>query len=159
MRRHLLLLSAAVLLGLAACDSTPAPTAAAPTSTAPTSTAPATAAPVPTAPSTTAPVPTVKTSRTASAKVTRKPVRHPDCPSAKALERLVDLPEDWYFPASNVHCWKDWATAWPAGPNLGDGAYFFHYRPSAGWKYHSQGSAVDCASLGIKEPSPICYED
>lgn len=147
-RRHLLLPVATVLFGLTACTPASAPVAA--PASAPATTAPeATAAPKTTTPptATTAPKATKTSDRTAAS---------PGCPSAKDLERLVDLPKDWYFVPSSVECWKGWATARPDGPNHGDGDYLFRYQRSAGWKYHSQGSAYDCADLGIKEEGPIC---
>ena len=78
------------------------------------------------------------------------------CPSAKALEKLVDLPEGWHFVPSKVQCWKGWATAEPRRTTPGDGVYLFRYHAGTGWRYHSQGSAFDCKDLGINEPAPFC---
>ena len=170
-RHRLLLPLTTVVLGLTACTSAPA-AAPAPV-TAPTSPS---SAPGPVVPSASAPASAdakadVKTEATATATVTPKAGTTPKsevtartkptqrtapCPSAKALEKLADLPEGWRFVPSSVECWHDWATADPQGPNDGDGIYLLRYRAGKGWKYHSQGSAYDCAALGIREPAPFC---
>jgi hypothetical protein len=150
-RPRVLLPVAVILLGLTACESTPAaaPRSAAPPSSAPTSAAvaPSSAAPKATAPATSRPVAT---------RTPDRPAGVAKCPSAKALEKLADLPEDWYFVPSTVECWKGWARATPDGPDHGDGFYLFRYKAGNGWKYHSQGSAYECQELGIKEESPFC---
>jgi hypothetical protein len=120
---------------------TAAVTSAAP-SAAPTSAAPRTAPPS-------------SPARPSSPRTSNRP-QYPDCPSAKALEKLADLPKDWYFVPSTVECWKGWARATPDGPDHGDGFYLFRYKAGNGWKYHSQGSAYECQELGIKEESPFC---
>ena len=147
-RHRLLLPVTAVVLGLTACASTPA---AAPAPVAP----PVSAAPVSSssAPTSVTPSATAPT----SVKVKTEPSqRTANCPSAKALEKLAELPEDWRFIPSSVECWQDWATADPEGPSDGDGIYLFRYRAGKGWTYHSQGSGYHCAELGIREPAPFC---
>ncbi|MCY1136368.1 hypothetical protein OWR29_00035 [Actinoplanes sp. Pm04-4] len=95
-----------------------------------------------------------------SSTTTSNPPRYPDCPSAKTLEKLVDLPEDWSFVPSSVKCWQTWATAAPQGPTPGDGIYLFRYEPGPGWRYHSQGSSYRCQDLGITEGDPpFCEMD
>jgi len=151
--RHALLPVAAVVFGLTACGSTPAPApvpAALPSvattsaAAATTSAAPADSAPAPARPAATqAPTPKAGT-------------RAGECPSAKALEKLADLPKDWHFVASRVECWKEWATAVPEGPATGDGVYLFQYKAGSGWSYHSQGSGYHCKELGINEAAPFC---
>jgi hypothetical protein len=140
----------AVLFGLTACTSTPAlaplSTAAPSTAAAPTS-APTSAVATRVAPATSRPRATETSDRTA---------RGPKCPSAKALEKLVDLPKDWYFVPSSVECWKGWAWADPEGPFPGDGFYLFRYKAGTGWRYHSQGSGYRCEDLGINETAPFC---
>jgi len=89
-------------------------------------------------------------------KTPQSPAGGAECPSAKALEKLVDLPKGWHFVASSVECWKGWATADPEGPTPGDGVYLFRYQNGTGWRYHSQGSGYDCKDLGINEPAPFC---
>jgi len=145
-RHRLLLPVTAVVFGLTACASTPA---AAPAPVArPVSAAPVSPSSAPTS---------VTPSATAPTSVKAKPSqRTAPCPSAKALEKLAELPQDWRFIPSSVECWQDWATADPEGPSDGDGIYLFRYRAGKGWKYHSQGSAYDCAELGIREPAPFC---
>ena len=176
-RHRLLLPITIVVLGLTACASTPAAApapVAAPASISPSS------APAPVAPSASAPAPAeakteAKTEAKAGAKTeakagatakvtprakstakTRPSQRTAPCPSVRALEKLADLPEGWRFVPSSVECWQDWATADPEGPNDGDGLYLFRYRAGKGWKYNSQGSAYDCAALGLREPAPFC---
>jgi len=127
----------------------PAPSPAPTPTLTPSSPAPSSATPRSTAPSRTAP-----SSKSPSSTPTSNQPRYPDCPSPKTLERLADLPEDWYFPASGVDCWRTWATAEPAGPDRGGGIYLFRYTTGGGWKYHSQGSAYDCADLGITSGNP-----
>ncbi|CCH15796.1 Protein of unknown function [Micromonospora lupini str. Lupac 08] len=133
--RHLLLLPVVtVLIGLSACDSGepagPSPTASAPTSAAGApSASPAAASPA---------------AGTA------------DCPTATALQTLVELPKDWSF--GEVKCFKDWATADPQGPTAGDGVYLFRYVAGTGWKYYDQGSDWDCKDLGISE-APFCVSE
>lgn len=172
-RHRLLLPITIVVLGLTACASTPA-AAPAPVA-APASISPSSAS-APVAPSASAPASAeakteakteaeTEAEAGATAKVTpkakptartRPAQRTAPCPSAKALEKLADLPEGWRFVPSSVECWHDWATADPEGPNDGDGLYLFRYRAGTGWKYHSQGSAYDCAALGLREPAPFC---
>jgi hypothetical protein len=95
-----------------------------------------------------------------SSTTTSNPPRYPDCPSAKTLEKLADLPEDWTFKPSSVECWQTWATAAPQGPTPGDGIYLFHYEPGPGWRYHSQGSGYRCQDLGITAGHPpFCEMD
>ena len=150
-RHRLLLPLAAILFVLAACDSTPiaAPHSAAPPSSAPTSSARGS---IGSAPTTADPV----TPATSRAVAPTKSAGGVKCPSAKALEKLVDLPKGWYFVPSSVECWKGWATVDPEGPTPGDGVYLFRYKSSTGWRYHSQGSGYDCKDLGINEPAPFC---
>jgi hypothetical protein len=76
------------------------------------------------------------------------------CPSAKTLEKLVDLPKGWYFGPSSVECWRGWATADPKSPTPGDGFYLFQYKAGTGWRYHSQGSGYHCKDLGITTGNP-----
>ncbi|MFC6019730.1 hypothetical protein ACFP2T_26425 [Plantactinospora solaniradicis] len=139
-RHGLLLPVAAIVLGLTGCGSTPAP---APISAAPPSVVPTSARPA----------------------VTESPARKAGggagagagkCPSAKALEKLADLPRGWHIVASSVECWKEWATADPEGPTVGDGVYLFRYKAGSGWRYHSQGSGYHCKDLGINEAAPFC---
>ncbi|MGC4868659.1 hypothetical protein ACLQ3B_24845 [Micromonospora sp. DT53] len=131
--RHLLLLPvAAVLIGLSACDSA-TPSGPSPTASAPTSAAAATGTP--------------GASPAAAAGVA-------DCPSAKTLETLVELPKGWTF--GSVECVKDWAGADPQGPTEGDGVYLFHFVAGTGWKYYGDGSGYDCKDLGLREPAPFC---
>ncbi|GID97668.1 hypothetical protein ACFQFC_12910 [Amorphoplanes digitatis] len=127
----------------------PAPSAA-PTSA-------ATTAPSPTPPSSTPP--SSPSSTPSSVRTSDRP-RYPACPSAKALEKLADLPKGWYFVPSSVECWKGWATADPEGPTPGDGIYLFQYKAGKGWRYHSQGSGYHCAELGITSGNPpFCQVD
>ena len=119
-------------------------------SVAPTSAAPS-VAPLPEVPSRTPP-----SSPPRSSTRTGDRPQYPDCPSAKALEKLADLPEDWRFVPSQVECWRNWATAVPEGPATGDGVYLFQYKAGSGWSYHSQGSGYHCKELGINEAAPFC---
>ncbi len=89
-------------------------------------------------------------------KTSSRPGAGARCPSAKALEKLVDLPKSWHFVPSSVECWKGWATAAPEGPNTGDGVYLFRHKSGTGWRYHSQGSGYHCKELGINEAAPFC---
>lgn len=76
------------------------------------------------------------------------------CPvRASTLRRVADLPDDFGIDASSVECWRGWASAAPAYPpgTVGDGVIIFRYDPDRGWYEHSRGSAIDCASLGIRE--------
>ncbi|MGC5311361.1 hypothetical protein [Micromonospora zamorensis] len=75
------------------------------------------------------------------------------CPSAKALDSLVELPKGWTF--GSVECVKDWAGADPQGPTAGDGVYIFHFVKGTGWKYYGDGSGYDCVDLGLTE-APFC---
>ena len=136
----------AILFGLTACSSTPSP---APLSAAPPS---ATSAPTSTAPADVAPA----TSRAVATEASDHMAGGAKCPSAKTLEKLVDLPKDWYFVPSSVECWKGWATADPEGPTPGDGFYLFQHKTGTGWRYHSQGSGYHCKDLGINEAAPFC---
>ncbi|MEQ4304032.1 hypothetical protein ABNF97_22065 [Plantactinospora sp. B6F1] len=140
----------AVALATANRPNPPAPVATqAPSpSVGPTSAAPS-VAPTPAAPSRTPQSP----SPDPSTRTSNRP-RYPDCPSAKALERLADLPKDWHFVPSRVQCWRNWATASPEGPTVGDGIYLFQYRAGTGWRYHSQGSGYRCEDLGITTGNP-----
>ena len=80
---------------------------------------------------------------------------YPECPPARTLEGLADLPKDWSF--SRVRCAENWAAATPEGPGIGDGLYFFKYTPGTGWRYDGQGSALDCKKdLGLTKPAPFC---
>ena len=126
----------------------PTPSGAPPTPSATPSGAPSSAA------ASTARRTTTRSSAPSSAQPTGSQSRYPDCPSAKSLEKLVDLPEEWRFVPSSVQCWRGWATAKPAGPDHGDGIYLFKYKTGTGWRYHSQGSAYDCADLGITSGNP-----
>ncbi|MEU7750871.1 hypothetical protein AB0B57_21250 [Micromonospora sp. NPDC049101] len=76
------------------------------------------------------------------------------CPSAKTLEKLVELPKGWTF--GSVECVQDWAGADPQGPNPGDGVYLFRFVVGTGWKYYGDGSGYDCKDLGLAEPAPFC---
>ncbi len=128
-------------------DATPTPAA---TSTAP-SAAPTSAAP--TSPS------SAPQASSASPRTSNRP-RYPDCPSAKALEKLVDLPEDWHFVPSSVECWRGWATAGTEGPSAGDGVFLFRYKTGTGWRFHSEGSGFHCEDLGITSGNPpFCQMD
>jgi hypothetical protein len=136
---------------------TPAATQQPAPSVAPTSAA--TTAPSPTPPSPTLPSSTPPSSTSSSSRASDRP-KYPECPSAKSLEKLVDLPKDWYFVASSVECWRGWATAEPEGPNRGDGIYLFKYQAGKGWRYHSQGSGYLCQELGITSGKPpFCQMD
>ncbi|MBU2669886.1 hypothetical protein KOI35_40885 [Actinoplanes bogorensis] len=119
-------------------------------STAPSSAPPSSAPPTPSPPHSSAPP---SSSPHSSAPTSDRP-RYPDCPSAKALEKLADLPKDWYFVPSSVKCWRDWAMADPEGPTPSDGIYLFHYKAGPGWSYHSQGSSYRCPDLGITSGNP-----
>ncbi|MEV6637699.1 hypothetical protein AB0M54_43915 [Actinoplanes sp. NPDC051470] len=86
--------------------------------------------------------------------------QYPDCPSAKTLEKLADLPADWRFRPSQVECWRTWATAVPEGPDVGDGVFLFKYKAGTGWRLHSEGSGFHCADLGITSGNPpFCGKD
>ncbi|WP_328340749.1 SPOR domain-containing protein [Micromonospora sp. NBC_00421] len=85
---------------------------------------------------------------------TKPATTSPKCPSAKALESLVELPKGMTF--GGVECVKDWAGADPQGPKAGDGVYLFHYTAGTGWKYYGEGSGYDCKDLGLTEPAPFC---
>lgn len=123
-------------------------------------TTPATPSTAPSTPSSSPSSSPKPTSKPPSTTPTSKRPHYPDCPSAEKLERLVDLPKDWYFVPSSVECWRTWATARPDGPNHGDGDYLFHYKAGTGWKYHSQGSAFNCEDLGITSGNPpFCGTD
>jgi hypothetical protein len=76
------------------------------------------------------------------------------CPSATALEKLVELPKGASF--GGVQCSQGWAAADPQGPGVGDGVYLFKYKAGTGWRYYDQGSGIDCADLGLKRPAPFC---
>ncbi|NMO53884.1 hypothetical protein HH310_22225 [Actinoplanes sp. TBRC 11911] len=102
----------------------------------------------------TSPTPSTKPPSSAPPSSTKATGRYPDCPSAKTLEKLADLPDGWSFPSSSIECWRTWATAAPMRPGVGDGIYLFHYKASTGWQYHSQGSAYDCKDLGITTGNP-----
>ncbi|MDG4788722.1 hypothetical protein O7626_22820 [Micromonospora sp. WMMD1102] len=59
-----------------------------------------------------------------------------------------------------MSCWRNWATAEPEGPTVGDGAYLFHHRAGTGWRYHSRGSGFYCEDLGITSGNPpFCEMD
>jgi hypothetical protein len=149
-RNHLLMPAAAVLFGLTACTATPAPApASAPPSAAPTSAVSPSAAPTPAVSPSAAPA-------TSDVPATAAPTATAGCPSAKALEKLVDLPKGWYFKPSSVECWKGWAWADPETTTPGDGIYLFKYTAGQGWRYHSQGSGYHCEDLGIHESAPFC---
>ncbi|MBM2619479.1 hypothetical protein JIG36_28390 [Actinoplanes sp. LDG1-06] len=122
---------------------------------------PATQTPAPSpSPSSAAPSETPTSSPPRSSAPTSHRPQYPDCPSAKTLEELTDLPEDWHFIPSSVSCWHNWATAAPKGPTPGDGIYLFHYRSGTGWRYHSQGSSFRCQDLGITTGNPpFCEMD
>jgi hypothetical protein len=123
----------------------PAPTSAAPSVT-PTSPAPST-----TPPSSSVPPSSTRTSN--------RP-QYPGCPSAKTLERLADLPTGWHFVPSGVRCWRNWATADPKRPTVGDGFFLFHYQAGTGWRFHSEGSGYHCKDLGITTGNPpFCHMD
>ena len=113
-------------------------------------------APTSAPPSTTPPSPSSSSHSKAPASSSRTSNRpqYPDCPSAKTLEKVANLPKGWHFVPSSVECWRTWATADPEGPTPGDGVYLFHYQPGVGWRYHSQGSAFDCQDLGITSGNP-----
>ncbi|MEU8327740.1 hypothetical protein [Micromonospora sp. NPDC048839] len=133
-RPLLLLPFAAVLFALPACGAKPAP-GPTPTASAPTSAAAATGAP------------------SASPAVAAPAGGSAECPSAKTLEKLVELPKGWTF--GTVQCVQDWAGADPQGPTAGDGWYLFHFVAGTGWKYYGDGSGYDCVDLGLKE-APFC---
>jgi hypothetical protein len=139
-RNHLLMPVAAVLFGLTACAATPVP-APAP--------APPSAASTPAVSPSAAPA-------TSDVPATAAPTRTAGCPSAKTLEKLADLPKDWYFVPSSVKCWKGWAWADPEGPTPGDGIFLFKDTAGKGWRFHSEGSGYHCEDLGIHESAPFC---
>lgn len=97
--------------------------------------------------------PSTPPSRPPSSSPTSNRPQYPDCPSAKTLERLADLPDGWSFPSSGVECWRTWATAEPKSPTPGDGIYLFQFR-SGTWRFHSEGSGYQCADLGITSGNP-----
>jgi len=161
-RHRLLLPASAIMFALSACGSAaaPGPTSAAPTSAAPTSAAPTSAAPADEgigSASGTRGRPDSAARQAPAA--TKKPASAQDagagCPSATVLERLADLPKDWHF--TKVECAQNWAATSPEGPGVGDGLYLFKYRAGAGWRYHGQGSGLDCKKdLGLTKPAPFC---
>jgi hypothetical protein len=114
----------------------------------------ATQPPAPSATPTSAAPPSSTSARPPSSTPASRRPKYPDCPSAKTLEKLVDLPKDWYLVPSSVECWRVWATAEPDGPNRGDGVYLFQYKSGTGWRFHSEGSGYDCDDLGITSGSP-----
>lgn len=126
-RRLLLLPAAAVLLGLTACGAEAAP-GLGPS---------ASGSGAPGAPAAPAAEPAVAT----------------NCPSAAALQKLVELPKGQTF--GRVQCVDGWAGADPQGPNTGDGVYLFH-KAGTGWKYYGEGSGYDCKDLGLTKPAPFC---
>ncbi|MFC0031533.1 hypothetical protein ACFFMM_18610 [Micromonospora chaiyaphumensis] len=82
------------------------------------------------------------------------------CPvTAATLDRVPGLPGGYRIAADTVDCWKGWATGWDRNQQ-GDGMYLFRYSTSQGWRVHGQGSAFDCATLGIPkdpdDPPPFC---
>jgi hypothetical protein len=79
-----------------------------------------------------------------------------ECPSARTLEKLADLPTGWHFVPASVACWKGWAWADAEGPNPGDGIHLFHYTTGKGWRFHSEGSGYHCKEIGIREAAPFC---
>lgn len=123
-------------------------------SVAPTSATPS-VTPTSPAPSTTPP-----SSAPPSSTKTSKAPQYPDCPSAKTLEKLADLPKDWSFVPSSVKCWRTWAWASPKRPGVGDGIFLFHYQTGTGWRFHSEGSGYACKDLGITTGNPpFCSMD
>jgi len=42
----------------------------------------------------------------------------------------------------------------------GDGSYLFRYTAKGGWRFYAEGSAFECADLGIQvdpnDPPPFC---
>ena len=56
-------------------------------------------------------------------------------------------------------CWHNWAIAEPLNPP-GDGSYLFRYTATGGWRFYAEGSAFECADLGIQvdpnDPPPFC---
>jgi hypothetical protein len=116
----------------------------------------------PPSPASAPPSPSVSTSTSPSPAATRPASERPGggCPvTAATLNRVPGLPDGYRINPGTVGCWKDWAFGWD--PNQqGDGMYLFRYSPSRGWRVHGQGSAFDCAALGISkdpnDPPPFC---
>lgn len=148
--RNILLPATAVLLGLSACAATPAPAGPAPAGPAASTATSAVPSEVP------VPAATVTAEPTRPAKPAEVPGRTPDCPSAKTLEGLTDLPADWQFVPSSVQCWKTWSWADAEGPTPGDGIHLFRWTKATGWKFHSEGSGYHCKDIGINEKAPFC---
>ncbi|MBF9132299.1 hypothetical protein I0C86_25615 [Plantactinospora sp. S1510] len=99
----------------------------------------------------------------ASSASSRAPVSD-GCPvRASTLQRVAQLSDGYRIDADSVECWKGWASAGLTAPTpdqQGDGVILFRYDPDRGWRRHSEGSAFDCADLGIKKTSgdqpPFC---
>jgi hypothetical protein len=110
------------------------------------------------APTSASPSPSLSTSTSPSRPASERP--DDGCPvTAATLDRVPGLPDGYRITPDTVECWKDWATGWDRNQE-GDGMYLFRYSPSGGWRIHGQGSAFDCATLGIPkdpdDPPPFC---
>ena len=79
--------------------------------------------------------------------------------SAATLDRAYRV-AGYEITPDTVECWRDWASGWDRN-QAGDGLLVFRYAPGTGWRYHSAGSAIECANLGIRvdpdDPPPFCY--
>ncbi|MFE9691445.1 hypothetical protein [Micromonospora sp. NPDC005806] len=108
------------------------------------------------------PSPSLSTATSPSRPATTATSERPDggCPvTAASLDRVPGLSDGYRISPDTVECWKGWATGWDRNQQ-GDGMYLFRYSPSRGWRIHGQGSAFDCATLGIPkdpdDPPPFC---
>jgi hypothetical protein len=138
---------------------TPPPVAQAPTAipTTPPSPAPSSG---PSSSSSTSSAPSTSTSPSRPATSATSKLSGHGCPvTATTLNRVPGLPDGYRITPDTVRCWKDWASGWDRNQQ-GDGMYLFRYSPSVGWRIHGQGSAFDCAELGIRkdsnDPPPFC---
>jgi hypothetical protein len=134
----------AALLALSACAAVPAPAPAPAGGPAPATSAPAASAPAHSTPAAT---------EAAETKTSGDDAVSDACPTAKALEKLVELPEDVHF--ASVECSQGWAGADPEGGGIGDGVYLFHFQKGVGWRYSTEGSGIDCKDLDLEE-GPFC---
>jgi hypothetical protein len=87
---------------------------------------------------------------------TNPPPTGPVCPSAPALEGLVELPTGFSFVPGSVQCAQGWAAVGLKRPAAGDGVYLFHYKTGTGWRYYDEGTGWDCEDLRITGPAPFC---